>query len=406
MNRKEKNKRIDRNKKKIEATMGREKAEEFEEWNRSPGKYVAKKAGKAAGKGIGKGAAMAGKSVMNVLTTSHKDTQRRDEEVINNFVAGLGSLLKKPYMESDLKRIPKALSSWRTKKRKMGCIAIHEIAQGRTYSQKKYSRDFFDPLCECLEDKKEDVRVLASYAFFRLIYDTNFAFEIPTHHLSNKLEMMVKDSNDEVRESAIRGAAIISYYGYCDRSIVKVISSGLSEPNKDFNKFSILGAQLSFFNIPYNSDDFGGKRKKLFDSSYPERAELLPSIISPLSGCIRNRERQTQLRGITLAKMILWFLNKSALKDTSKELKGWESLELSSLSPLIEALEGMKGVIGRSDVKKEIEDALENWNSFKNKIFDSYTSPGDPSQCPDCNNRMRYINKYNRWYCDRCQEYK
>ncbi|GEM_PF-6594724 len=97
----------------------------------------------------------------------------------------------------------------------------------------------------------------------------------------------------------------MSYYGYCDRSIVEVISSGLSESNKDFNKFSLLGAQLTFFNIPYNSNDFGEKRKKLFDSSYHGRAELLPSIISPLSECIKNRERQIQLNGIALAIRIL-----------------------------------------------------------------------------------------------------
>jgi len=28
----------------------------------------------------------------------------------------------------------------------------------------------------------------------------------------------------------------------------------------------------------------------------------------------------------------------------------------------------MKGVIGGSDVKKEIEDALENWDSFKSSV--------------------------------------
>ncbi len=26
--------------------------------------------------------------------------------------------------------------------------------------------------------------------------------------------------------------------------------------------------------------------------------------------------------------------------------------------------------------------------------------------CPDCNGNMRYVNEYNRWYCDRCQGYK
>lgn len=28
------------------------------------------------------------------------------------------------------------------------------------------------------------------------------------------------------------------------------------------------------------------------------------------------------------------------------------------------------------------------------------------NQCPDCNGQMRYINEYNQWYCDNCQEYK
>lgn len=27
-------------------------------------------------------------------------------------------------------------------------------------------------------------------------------------------------------------------------------------------------------------------------------------------------------------------------------------------------------------------------------------------QCPDCGGGMRYVNEYNRWYCDRCQGYK
>jgi len=26
--------------------------------------------------------------------------------------------------------------------------------------------------------------------------------------------------------------------------------------------------------------------------------------------------------------------------------------------------------------------------------------------CPDCGGKLRYINEYDRWYCDRCQEYK
>ncbi|MBS3782047.1 MAG: hypothetical protein KGY66_08565 [Candidatus Thermoplasmatota archaeon] len=26
--------------------------------------------------------------------------------------------------------------------------------------------------------------------------------------------------------------------------------------------------------------------------------------------------------------------------------------------------------------------------------------------CPDCGGQMRYIEEYNRWYCDSCQEYK
>ncbi len=26
--------------------------------------------------------------------------------------------------------------------------------------------------------------------------------------------------------------------------------------------------------------------------------------------------------------------------------------------------------------------------------------------CPDCGGSMRYVNEYNRWYCDRCQGYK
>lgn len=26
--------------------------------------------------------------------------------------------------------------------------------------------------------------------------------------------------------------------------------------------------------------------------------------------------------------------------------------------------------------------------------------------CPDCNAPMEYMSEYNRWYCDRCGEYK
>jgi len=28
------------------------------------------------------------------------------------------------------------------------------------------------------------------------------------------------------------------------------------------------------------------------------------------------------------------------------------------------------------------------------------------NQCPDCSGEMRYIDEYDRWYCDNCQEYK
>lgn len=30
--------------------------------------------------------------------------------------------------------------------------------------------------------------------------------------------------------------------------------------------------------------------------------------------------------------------------------------------------------------------------------------PGKP--CPDCDGEMRWIEGYNRWYCERCKEYK
>ncbi|MFO8110760.1 MAG: hypothetical protein R6U17_09640 [Thermoplasmata archaeon] len=33
--------------------------------------------------------------------------------------------------------------------------------------------------------------------------------------------------------------------------------------------------------------------------------------------------------------------------------------------------------------------------------------PQQPGQsCPDCGSNMRYIDEYNRWYCDNCQGYK
>ncbi|MFW5928662.1 MAG: hypothetical protein ACOCSL_05595, partial [Thermoplasmatota archaeon] len=28
------------------------------------------------------------------------------------------------------------------------------------------------------------------------------------------------------------------------------------------------------------------------------------------------------------------------------------------------------------------------------------------NQCPDCGGQMRFIEQYDRWYCDRCQSYK
>jgi len=34
----------------------------------------------------------------------------------------------------------------------------------------------------------------------------------------------------------------------------------------------------------------------------------------------------------------------------------------------------------------------------------SYNKP--PKDCPDCGERMRYIEEHSRWFCDNCREYK
>ena len=53
--------------------------------------------------------------------------------------------------------------------------------------------------------------------------------------------------------------------------------------------------------------------------------------------------------------------------------------------------------------------------SARRKIFDSVTDSVTSSQqqnqppsnpCPDCGQSMRYIDEYDKWYCDNCQEYK
>ncbi len=53
--------------------------------------------------------------------------------------------------------------------------------------------------------------------------------------------------------------------------------------------------------------------------------------------------------------------------------------------------------------------------SVRRSIFDSVTKSATSSRqrstppakpCPECGRSMRYINQYDKWYCDNCQDYK